>query len=79
MDFGHQVYRIGMLFHAIINRGKTNTVQCLSVSSGLWLGKEGPLVHVACSCTNLFMKAFDSVNGNEGMCSSRRLYKVNRH
>ena len=40
--------------------------QCLSVASGLWLGKEGPLVHVACCCAYLFMKAFDSVSGNEG-------------
>ncbi|PNS16128.1 H(+)/Cl(-) exchange transporter 3 [Sphaceloma murrayae] len=38
---------------------------CLSVSSGLWLGKEGPLVHVACCCANLFMKGFDSINHNE--------------
>ncbi|KAF2228135.1 chloride channel [Elsinoe ampelina] len=38
---------------------------CLSVSSGLWLGKEGPLVHVACCCANLFMKGFDSINSNE--------------
>ncbi|GAB7351834.1 hypothetical protein MBLNU459_g2395t2 [Dothideomycetes sp. NU459] len=38
---------------------------CLAVASGLWLGKEGPLVHVACCCANLFMKPFDSINGNE--------------
>ncbi|KAF2150046.1 voltage gated chloride channel [Myriangium duriaei CBS 260.36] len=38
---------------------------CLSVSSGLWLGKEGPLVHVACCCANLFMKGFDTINSNE--------------
>lgn len=30
----------------------------LAVGSGLWLGKEGPLVHVACCCANLFMKIF---------------------
>jgi chloride channel 3/4/5 len=31
----------------------------------MWLGKEGPLVHVACCCANLFMKLFPSINGNE--------------
>jgi chloride channel 3/4/5 len=39
---------------------------CLAVASGLWLGKEGPLVHVACCCANLFVKAFPSLNTNEG-------------
>lgn len=38
---------------------------CLAVASGMWLGKEGPLVHVACCCANIFMKLFPSVNGNE--------------
>ncbi|KAH9867809.1 hypothetical protein IAQ61_007113 [Plenodomus lingam] len=38
---------------------------CLAVASGLWLGKEGPLVHVACCSANLFMKLFSNVNGNE--------------
>ncbi|KAL9603500.1 MAG: hypothetical protein Q9219_001187 [cf. Caloplaca sp. 3 TL-2023] len=38
---------------------------CLSVASGLWLGKEGPLVHVACCCANLFMKLSPSLNENE--------------
>jgi chloride channel 3/4/5 len=33
----------------------------------MWLGKEGPLVHVACCCANLFMKLFDNINSNEGM------------
>ena len=31
----------------------------------MWLGKEGPLVHVACCCANLFMKLFDGINSNE--------------
>ncbi|KAI9841029.1 MAG: hypothetical protein M1837_001059 [Sclerophora amabilis] len=39
---------------------------CLAVSSGLWLGKEGPLVHVACCCANLAMKLFDTLGSNEG-------------
>ncbi|KAJ5666718.1 CTD kinase subunit gamma Ctk3 C-terminal [Penicillium macrosclerotiorum] len=38
---------------------------CLAVASGLWLGKEGPLVHVACCCANIMMKPFDGLNGNE--------------
>ncbi|EWC47021.1 hypothetical protein DRE_03783 [Drechslerella stenobrocha 248] len=38
---------------------------CLSVASGLWLGKEGPLVHVACCCANLLMKPFHSISRNE--------------
>jgi chloride channel 3/4/5 len=38
---------------------------CLSVASGLWLGKEGPLVHVACCCANLFIKLFPNINNNE--------------
>jgi chloride channel 3/4/5 len=37
----------------------------LTVASGLWLGKEGPLVHVACCCANLFLKGFKSLNSNE--------------
>ncbi|KAL1985067.1 hypothetical protein VTN96DRAFT_8302 [Rasamsonia emersonii] len=38
---------------------------CLAVASGMWLGKEGPLVHVACCCANLMMKPFDVLNSNE--------------
>ncbi|KAL2850588.1 chloride channel [Aspergillus pseudoustus] len=38
---------------------------CLSVASGMWLGKEGPLVHVACCCATVIMKPFESLNGNE--------------
>ena len=38
---------------------------CLAVASGLWLGKEGPLVHVACCCANLFTKLSPSLNDNE--------------
>jgi chloride channel 3/4/5 len=37
----------------------------LAVASGMWLGKEGPLVHVACCCANIFTKLFGSINGNE--------------
>ncbi|KAI9826388.1 MAG: hypothetical protein M1832_000305 [Thelocarpon impressellum] len=38
---------------------------CLAVASGLWLGKEGPLVHVACCCANVLMKPFDTLSKNE--------------
>ncbi|KDN67590.1 putative voltage gated chloride channel [Colletotrichum sublineola] len=38
---------------------------CLAVGSGMWLGKEGPLVHVACCCANLFIKPFSNINDNE--------------
>ncbi|KAI9369087.1 chloride channel [Aspergillus egyptiacus] len=38
---------------------------CLSVASGMWLGKEGPLVHVACCCASVIMKPFASLNENE--------------
>ncbi|KAI9852997.1 MAG: hypothetical protein M1838_002776 [Thelocarpon superellum] len=38
---------------------------CLAVASGLWLGKEGPLVHVACCCANLLMKLFEPIGSNE--------------
>lgn len=38
---------------------------CLAVASGLWLGKEGPLVHVACCCANLLMKLSPNLSENE--------------
>lgn len=38
---------------------------CLAVASGMWLGKEGPLVHVACCCASVFMRFFPSINDNE--------------
>ncbi|KAF8243288.1 hypothetical protein K440DRAFT_562321 [Wilcoxina mikolae CBS 423.85] len=37
----------------------------LAESSGLWLGKEGPLVHVACCCANIMMKPFGALRKNE--------------
>ncbi|KAK4211938.1 chloride channel [Rhypophila decipiens] len=37
----------------------------LAVASGMWLGKEGPLVHVACCCANLFIKLFPDIKNNE--------------
>ncbi|TRY88427.1 hypothetical protein DNTS_018863 [Danionella cerebrum] len=38
----------------------------LAVSSGLSLGKEGPMVHVACCCGNLFCSLFSKYSKNEG-------------
>jgi chloride channel 3/4/5 len=49
---------------------------CLAVASGLWLGKEGPLVHVACCCANLFVKGFKDINGNEGENTILTLYTI---
>ena len=40
--------------------------QSLAVASGLWLGKEGPLVHVACCCANVLVGLFGSLKANEG-------------
>ncbi|XP_046707949.1 H(+)/Cl(-) exchange transporter 5 isoform X2 [Silurus meridionalis] len=37
----------------------------LAVSSGLSLGKEGPLVHVACCCGNIFCHLFTKYRKNE--------------
>ncbi|KAF4591586.1 Chloride channel, voltage gated [Ophiocordyceps camponoti-floridani] len=37
----------------------------LAVGSGMWLGKEGPLVHVACCCAGLFIKLFSNIRDNE--------------
>ena len=37
----------------------------LSVGAGLSLGKEGPLVHVACCCGNLLTNLFPKYQKNE--------------
>lgn len=37
----------------------------LSVSAGLSLGKEGPLVHIACCCGNIFAYLFPKYGRNE--------------
>ncbi|KAI8999840.1 chloride channel, partial [Gaertneriomyces semiglobifer] len=50
--------------------GWTLIVKCiglsLSVGSGLSLGKEGPLVHVACCVGNILARLFDKYGKNEG-------------
>ena len=47
----------------------TLLVKCLgmvlSVGAGLSLGKEGPLVHVACCCGNLLSNLFPKYRKNE--------------
>eukprot|EP00730_Choanoeca_flexa_P007677 TRINITY_DN12374_c0_g2_i3.p1 TRINITY_DN12374_c0_g2~~TRINITY_DN12374_c0_g2_i3.p1 ORF type:complete len:748 (+),score=137.86 TRINITY_DN12374_c0_g2_i3:1-2244(+) len=42
------------------------TGMVLAVAAGLSLGKEGPLVHVACCCGNLFCLLFEKYRTNEG-------------
>lgn len=37
----------------------------LAVAAGLSLGKEGPLVHVACCCGNFFSYVFSKYEKNE--------------
>ena len=37
----------------------------MAVASGLWLGKEGPLIHVACCCANFYLKFFPTYRQNE--------------
>ncbi|KAK9469885.1 chloride channel [Lipomyces arxii] len=39
---------------------------CLASASGLWLGKEGPLVHVACCCSNFFVR-LTAIRRNEAI------------
>lgn len=38
----------------------------LAVASGLSLGKEGPMVHVACCIGNMMLRPFAVLRGNEG-------------
>lgn len=37
----------------------------LAVSSNMWAGKEGPLVHISCCCANVLMYMFPLLDGNE--------------
>ncbi|KTW29237.1 hypothetical protein T552_01192 [Pneumocystis carinii B80] len=38
---------------------------CFSIASGLWIGKEGPLIHIACCCADFFFRIFSTSKGNE--------------
>ncbi|KAG5513555.1 hypothetical protein PMAC_000987 [Pneumocystis sp. 'macacae'] len=38
---------------------------CLSIASGLWIGKEGPLIHISCCCADFFFKIFSSAKENQ--------------
>ncbi|CCJ29114.1 unnamed protein product [Pneumocystis jirovecii] len=38
---------------------------CLSIASGLWIGKEGPLIHIACCCADFFFKIFSTAKENQ--------------
>ncbi|KAJ2486450.1 hypothetical protein EV174_001115 [Coemansia sp. RSA 2320] len=48
---------------------RTLCVKCvgvvLSVASGLSIGKEGPMVHIACCCCNVFSRGFKRIRSNE--------------
>uniref|UniRef100_A0A8C0E6E2 Chloride channel protein n=1 Tax=Balaenoptera musculus TaxID=9771 RepID=A0A8C0E6E2_BALMU len=70
----HPVFQIKTILSGFVIRGylgkwtlliKTVTL-VLVVSSGLSLGKEGPLVHVACCCGNFFSSLFSKYSKNEG-------------
>lgn len=39
----------------------------LVVAAGLWVGKEGPLVHVACCCASVAMMLFPQIYRNEAI------------
>ncbi|RYC64748.1 hypothetical protein CHU98_g1483, partial [Xylaria longipes] len=58
---------VGRLRYSPLFRGLDigHKITGLAFASGMWLGKEGPLVHVACCCANLFIKLFPDINGNE--------------
>lgn len=66
LDLNHKVSWLGECI-ALLWRRIYSRFKCLAVGSGMWLGKEGPLVHVACCCANIMMKPFDALNNNEGM------------
>jgi chloride channel 3/4/5 len=66
LDIAHKEFGLGTIAAIlIVSRNHANGLQALAVASGMWLGKEGPLVHVACCCANLLIKLFPSVNDNE--------------
>lgn len=67
MDAHNEITGPGKKSYAVfLDRYNADGKQCLSVGSGMWLGKEGPLVHVACCCAYVLTKLFPTVNDNEG-------------
>lgn len=52
--------------HALLTSDGYSASQSLSVASGLSLGKEGPLVHVACSIGSIISQFFGVFRDNEG-------------
>lgn len=73
MFYSHSGPQIKTILSGFIIRGylgkwtlmiKTITL-VLAVSSGLSLGKEGPLVHVACCCGNILCHLFTKYRKNE--------------
>jgi len=41
------------------------------VASGLNMGKQGPLVHIACCVGNIVCRFFDKYNRNDGIATGR--------
>lgn len=66
----------GFVIHDF-NSPRTLIVKCIglvfSVSSGLNLGKEGPLIHVASCAADLFARLFPKYNRNQGFFQSNFL------
>lgn len=86
-DLLHPMFQIKTILSGFIIRGylgkwtlliKTVTL-VLVVSSGLSLGKEGPLVHVACCCGNFFSSLFSKYSKNEGKRREVSMRRVKPH
>lgn len=70
-DFDRQNHRAGMSKRFRNKQGWHNpnclhVMQPLMVASGLAVGKEGPMIHVACCMGNIFPRLFPKYAGNEG-------------
>lgn len=72
VSFVFKTFKRTIYFSTLSLGTDLNIKKVLAVASGMWLGKEGPLVHVACCCANLFTKVFPSINNNEGKVRSAR-------
>lgn len=56
-----------MSFHSISSSTLLLQTQILSVSSGLSVGKEGPLVHIGCCAAEVWVRLFPKYYNNEGI------------